>query len=69
MEVWKAVFFSTLFSIICTFIPAADIEIYIPLLIGYFIFILVLIIRVRYKHIIKYKYNPFDYAKVKYNNK
>ncbi|CAK8995363.1 unnamed protein product [Durusdinium trenchii] len=49
-----------------TFIPFFDLPVYWPILLAYFILLLVLTMKDRVKHMIKHKYVPFNFGKQTY---
>jgi hypothetical protein len=46
-----------------------DIEIYWPLLLGYFVMMTIFLCRFKIEHMIRYKYIPFDFGKAKYQRR
>jgi hypothetical protein len=66
MELWKQLFTGTLAAAFLSIFDATDIEIYWPLLLGYFIMMTLFLCRFKIEHMIRYKYIPFDFGKTKY---
>ena len=62
---WRRVFVAALLAFISCILPF-DLPVYGPLLLVYFIIVSVITFRTRIKHMIKYKYVPFDIGKPKY---
>lgn len=56
-------------SIFTTFFDLFDVPVFAPILVFYFILILCLTIKNMYKHMKKYKYNPFKSAKDAYRER
>jgi magnesium-transporting ATPase (P-type) len=60
---WRSSTFAVVFSITCTFIPALDLPVFWPILLFYFIFLFIVMMRKQITHMIHHKYVPFDYGK------
>ena len=69
MELWKQLFTATCFAAFFSCFDAADLEIYWPLLLTYFISMTIFLCRFKIEHMIKYKYIPFEFGKTKYSKK
>ena len=69
MELWKQLFTATSFAAFFSMFEAADIEIYWPLLLVYFITMTIFLCRFKIEHMIKYKYIPIEFGKKKYSKK
>ena len=65
---WSMMFWTFLFAIPMTFFEAFNIPVFWPLLLVYFILIFFLIMRRQIKHMIKYKYLPWDSGKKTYSH-
>lgn len=62
---WKAL----VISIICTFFEVFDIPVFWPILVMYFITLFVVTMKRQIRHMIKHRYVPFSYGKVRYQGK
>ncbi|KAG8948793.1 hypothetical protein FRC04_009256 [Tulasnella sp. 424] len=61
---------STLISLVCSFFVAFDIPVYWPILVMYFFALFAITMRRQIRHMIKYKYIPFDFVrKEKYGSR
>ncbi|CAN6647952.1 protein Rer1p [Trichomonascus vanleenenianus] len=58
---------ATAIGLFCTFFAIFDIPVFWPILLIYFIVLFCLTMRRQIQHMIKYRYLPFDFGKVKYN--
>ena len=63
---WSIMFWTFMVSIPMTFFEAFNIPVFWPLLLVYFILIIFLIMKKQIKHMIKYKYLPWDTGKKTY---
>ena len=63
---WRVMFWTLSISIFCTFFEAFDIPVFWPLLLIYFLLIFFLVMKRQIKHMIKYKYLPWDTGKKTY---
>ena len=63
---WSVMFWTFIISIPMTFFEAFNIPVFWPLLLVYFILIFFLIMKKQIKHMIKYKYLPWDTGKKTY---
>ena len=59
---------ATLFADIASCFEGADIEIYWPLLLFYFMFMTCFLCRVKLEHMVKHQYIPFEIGKKNYQN-
>lgn len=66
---WYTTYKSLVVSIICTFFSAFDIPVFWPILVMYFITLFVVTMKRQIKHMIKHRYVPFSYGKVRYQGK
>ena len=66
LDFWKEMMSATFLAAFCSCFQAADIEIYWPLLLVYFIFMTTFLCRYKLEHMIKYKYVPFEVGKKAY---
>lgn len=66
-EFWKSIFVATLLAFLCSLTEMADIEIYWPLLMCYFIMMTLFLCRVKIEHMVRYRYIPFELGKEKYS--
>lgn len=55
-----------LIAFFCTFVPFLDIPVFWPILLLYFVLLFALTMRRQIKHMIKYRYIPFDIGKKSY---
>ena len=65
MDFWREMMTATSICGFLSCFQGADIEIYWPLLLVYFIFMTTFLCRVKIEHMIKYKYNPFPFMQGK----
>ena len=65
---WSMMFWTFLIAIPMTFFDAFNIPVFWPLLLVYFVLIFFLIMRRQIKHMIKYKYLPWDSGKKTYSH-
>ncbi|KAJ3414868.1 hypothetical protein HDV05_005932 [Chytridiales sp. JEL 0842] len=63
---WATRGISTAF--ICTFIPAFDVPVFWPILVLYFLILFGITMKQRIKHMIKYKYVPWNIGKKQYGS-
>ena len=63
---WRVMFWTLIISFFCTFFEAFNLPVFWPLLLVYFIFIFILVMRRQIQHMIKYKYLPWDTGKKNY---
>ena len=61
-EAWKKLFYLTLACFFLSFFDCFDFEIYVPILVFYFILVIGFLCKVKYEHIKKFRYNPFDFG-------
>jgi hypothetical protein len=66
---WFTTFKSLFISIGCTFFEIFDIPVFWPILVMYFITLFVVTMKRQIRHMIKHRYVPFSYGKVKYQGK
>lgn len=59
---------ATQLSIICTFIEPFNVPVFWPILFMYFITLFLVTMRRQIAHMIRYRYVPFTYGKVRYNS-
>ncbi|CAF1386751.1 unnamed protein product [Adineta ricciae] len=64
---WYITFKAFAISLILTFIPILNIPVMWPVLVIYFIVLFVLTMRQRILHMIRYRYIPFSYGKMRYD--
>uniref|UniRef100_A0A7S3CJG4 Protein RER1 n=1 Tax=Strombidium rassoulzadegani TaxID=1082188 RepID=A0A7S3CJG4_9SPIT len=65
MEVWKQLSFFTTIALVCTFFEFFNFDVHPLILTMYFLLLCVLVFRAKIKHMLKYKYNPFEFGKKK----
>ena len=65
----KQLMTATLMADFFSCFKSADIPIYWPLLLTYFIFMTLFLCRFKIEHMIRYQYIPFDFGKTNYNNR
>lgn len=53
-----------LFGLVATVFPFLDVPVFWPILLMYWIVLVGFTMRRQIKHMIKYRYNPFDFGKV-----
>lgn len=58
---------ATVLSLFSSFFSIFDIPVFWPILLMYFVILFTLTMRKQIQHMIKYKYLPFDFGKMKYN--
>ncbi|KAJ3113345.1 hypothetical protein HDU96_003518 [Phlyctochytrium bullatum] len=56
-------------AFLCTFFPFLDVPVFWPILLMYFIILFALTMKQRIKHMIKYKYVPWNIGKKQYGSK
>ncbi len=66
---WYTSYKSIVISIICTFFEIFDIPVFWPILVMYFITLFVVTMKRQIRHMIKHRYVPFSYGKVRYQAK
>jgi hypothetical protein len=66
---WYTTFKSLLISIMCTFFAVFDIPVFWPILVMYFITLFLVTMKRQIRHMIKHRYVPFSYGKVRYQGK
>jgi hypothetical protein len=66
---WYTTFKSVVISIICTFFELFDIPVFWPILVMYFITLFLVTMRRQIQHMIKHRYLPFSYGKIRYQGK
>ncbi len=66
---WYTTFKSICISILCTFSSIFDVPVFWPILVMYFITLFIVTMRRQIQHMIKHKYVPFSYGKVRYQGK
>jgi hypothetical protein len=66
---WYTTFKSVVISIICTFFEVFDIPVFWPILVMYFITLFLVTMRRQIQHMIKHRYLPFSYGKIRYQGK
>ena len=65
---WNLMFWTFVVSIFFTFFECFDIPVFWPLLLVYFLLIFFIIMKRQIKHMIKYKYLPWDTGKKNYGS-
>ena len=63
---WYTTFKSMLLGILCTFFSVFDIPVFWPILVMYFITLFMVTMKRQIRHMIKHRYVPFSYGKVRY---
>ncbi|KAL0086898.1 hypothetical protein F4703DRAFT_1849384 [Phycomyces blakesleeanus] len=63
---WHAVTQATVIALVCSFFRIFDVPVFWPILLVYFIILFGITMRRQIKHMIKYKYIPFDLNKKSY---
>lgn len=66
---WYTAYKSLVISICCTFFDMFDIPVFWPILVMYFITLFVVTMKRQIRHMIKHRYVPFSYGKVRYQGK
>jgi hypothetical protein len=66
---WYTTFKSLVISLICTCFDMFDIPVFWPILVMYFITLFVVTMKRQIRHMIKHRYVPFSYGKVRYQGK
>jgi len=66
---WYTTFKATLVSIVCTYFDMFDIPVFWPILVMYFVMLFFITMRRQIQHMIKHKYVPFSYGKMRYQGK
>lgn len=54
-----------LMGLVATLFPFLDIPVYWPILLGYWLFLFAFTMRRQLRHMLKFRYNPFDTGKVR----
>ena len=67
MDFWCEMMGATTLAAFFSCFQAADLEIYWPLLLFYFVFMTTFLCRYKIEHMIRYRYIPFEFGKKKYN--
>ncbi|TPX77419.1 hypothetical protein CcCBS67573_g01328 [Chytriomyces confervae] len=65
LKFWIGCMVDLVVAFVCTFIPLLDLPVYWPILMFYFVGILIFTMRERILHMIKYNYVPFNFGKAK----
>ncbi|EJT96720.1 retrieval of early ER protein Rer1 [Dacryopinax primogenitus] len=65
---WIAATRATLIALGCTITRVFDVPVYWPILVVYFFILFTITMRRQIRHMIKYKYVPFDLSKTKYGS-
>ena len=60
---WESTFFTLIVGIILTFFDFFDVPVFWPLLLLYFLILFIFSMRNQIKHMIKYKYVPWDFGR------
>jgi hypothetical protein len=66
---WYTTFKSLVISIACTLFQVFDIPVFWPILVMYFITLFLVTMKRQIRHMIKHRYVPFSYGKVRYQGK
>lgn len=66
---WYTTFKSLFISVFCTFFAVFDIPVFWPILVMYFITLFLVTMKRQIRHMIKHRYVPFSYGKVRYQGK
>jgi hypothetical protein len=66
---WYTTFKSLVISIFCTWFEVFDIPVFWPILVMYFITLFLVTMKRQIRHMIKHRYVPFSYGKVRYQGK
>ena len=66
---WYTTFKSIVISILCTCFDIFDIPVFWPILVMYFITLFLVTMKRQIRHMIKHRYVPFNYGKVRYQGK
>ena len=67
MDFWQEMMSATTLAAFFSCFECADLEIYWPLLLFYFIFMTTFLCRYKIEHMIRYRYIPFEFGKKKYD--
>lgn len=62
-KLWKKTFAASLLCLVATFIPALDVPVFWPILLLYFLFVLVSVVARQYHHMRRYGYSLADFFK------
>lgn len=68
ISLWLCRMLSTrafLFGLVATLFPFLDIPVYWPILLGYWLLLFAYTMRRQLRHMLKFRYNPFDTGKVR----
>ena len=66
---WYTTYKSLIISLLCTCFEVLDIPVFWPILVMYFITLFVVTMKRQIRHMIKHRYVPFSYGKVRYQSK
>ncbi|KAL0234512.1 hypothetical protein PCE1_001548 [Barthelona sp. PCE] len=66
-KAWTAVMQSTIICLFLTLFPFLDIEVYVPILVIYFIVLSYMMLKKQIEHMIRYKYVPWNIKKQKFS--
>jgi len=66
---WLASSKASVLALICTFVPAFNVPVFWPILVIYFIMLVVMTLKQQIKHMIRYRYLPFSYGKPHHKGK
>ncbi|CAF0756077.1 unnamed protein product [Brachionus calyciflorus] len=66
---WYTTYKSLVISVICTYFQVFDIPVFWPILVMYFITLFLVTMKRQIKHMIRHRYVPFSYGKVRYQGK
>ncbi|KAJ3123241.1 retention in endoplasmic reticulum protein 1 [Nowakowskiella sp. JEL0407] len=64
---WYATTSAFLIALVCAFIKALDLPVFWPILLIYFIILFTITMKRQIRHMIKYRYIPFDIGKKRYS--
>ncbi|KAH7102231.1 retrieval of early ER protein Rer1 [Auriculariales sp. MPI-PUGE-AT-0066] len=65
-QFWLSTTRASALALFCSFFGAFDVPVYWPILVIYFFILFTLTMRRQIQHMIKYRYVPWDFGKVKY---
>ncbi|KAG4306042.1 hypothetical protein PORY_000030 [Pneumocystis oryctolagi] len=66
---WYSATRATIIAFVCSWVPFFDIPVFWPILLMYFCILFAFTMRRQIKHMIKYKYVPFDIGKKRFSSK
>jgi len=66
---WYTTYKSLIISLLCTCFDVFDIPVFWPILVMYFITLFLVTMKRQIRHMIKHRYVPFSYGKVRYQGK